>query len=109
MSSGKPQFLIPVPKWLLTYRILDDRHVSSHFPVVRYWVVPLSTWERSSEELVDRQYSPWDDETRRPSHLDRRNYLRRAIVAKEFNDALQWNAIPAKIMQALEKLMRIAA
>jgi len=35
--------------------------------------------------------------------------LRRAMVAKELNDAVHWSAIPAKIIAVLEKLRRLAA
>ena len=73
-----------------------------------FCMTELSTWERSREKLVERQYSPWDDETRLPLLADRRNYLHRAMMAKEHNDAWQWKAIPAKIRITLEKLMRIA-
>jgi len=59
-------------------------------------------------ELVDRSDCPWDDETRRPSHADRRSFLRRAIVAKELEDASHGSAMPAKIMLTLEKLLRLA-
>jgi hypothetical protein len=74
-----------------------------------FGMTELSTWDRSHDELVDRSDRPWDEASRRPSHADRRNYLRRATLAKDFNDTLHLAAIPAKIMNALEKLMRIAA
>jgi len=69
----------------------------------------LATWDRSHGELVDCKCSPWDDADRRPSHADRRNFLRRALVAKELNDALRWSAIPEKIRTTQEELRRLAA
>jgi hypothetical protein len=74
-----------------------------------FGMTELSTWDWSHDELVDRSCSPWDDSDRRPSDADRRNYLRRAVLPKELNDALHWAAIPAKIRLTLENLMRIAA
>ena len=51
----------------------------------------LATWDRTQEELVDRSGSPWDDADRRPSHADRRNFLRRAILLQELNTVMEWN------------------
>ena len=90
-------------------RKLESTEAATTMNMLLFGMTELATWDRSSEELVDRQYSPWDDGERRPSHADRRNFLRRAILAKELNDAWLWSAIPAKIMTALEKLMRLAA
>ena len=65
-------------------------------------MMELATWNRSQGALVDRADSPWDD-------AERRNFLRRAILAKDFYDDL-WDArITTKIIHVLEKLMRLAA
>ena len=90
-------------------RLLESNEGAATMNMLLFGMTELATWDRSSAELVDRQYSPWDDESRRPSHSDRRNYLRRAVVARELKDAMQWAKIPAKIMHTLEKLMQIAA
>jgi hypothetical protein len=89
-------------------RLLESNECAAVMNMLLFGMTELSTWDRSHVELVDRSFSPWDDVARRPSHADRRNYLRRAVLAKELNDALHWSAIPAKIRQTLEKLMRIA-
>ena len=68
----------------------------------------LATWDRPKEELVDRCGRPWDDAERRPSHSDRRNFLRRAIVLQELNTAMDWNFIPTKIIALLKRAMRLA-
>jgi hypothetical protein len=47
-------------------------------------LIELWAWNRPHEELADRRASPWDDATRRPSHADRRNALRRLCVQEEF-------------------------
>ena len=68
----------------------------------------LATWDRTQEELVDRSYRPWDDKNRRPSHLDRRNFLRRAILLQELNTVMDWNFIPTKIISFLKRAMLLA-
>jgi hypothetical protein len=89
-------------------RLLESNEGAAAMNMLLFGMTELSTWDCSHGELVDRSFSPWDDVDRRPSHADRRNYLRRAVLTQELNDALHWTAIPAKIMQTLEKLMRIA-
>ena len=90
-------------------RKLESNEAATTMNMLLFGMTELATWECSQEELVDRQDSPWDDGERRPSHADRRNFLRRAMIAKDFYDALHWAAIPTKIIHVLEKLMRIAA
>jgi hypothetical protein len=90
-------------------RLLESNEGAATLNLLLFGMTELSTWDCSHVELVDRSCSPWDDVKRRPSHADRRNYLRRAALTQELNDALHWTAIPTKIMQTLEKLMRIAA
>jgi hypothetical protein len=74
-----------------------------------YDMVELATWHRTSEELVNRKASPWDDQDRRPSHADRRNFLRRSILVNEFNAALDSQPIPPKFKATLERLLILAA
>jgi hypothetical protein len=90
-------------------RLLESNEGAATMNLLLFGMTELATWDRSHGELVDRKDSPWDDAERRPSHANRRNYLRRAILEKELNDALHLAAIPAKIMNVLEKIMRIAA
>jgi DDE superfamily endonuclease len=47
-------------------------------------LIELWAWHQSQDELTDRTASPWDDPTRRPSHADRRNALRRHCLKNEF-------------------------
>jgi hypothetical protein len=88
-------------------RKLESNEAATTMNMLLFGMTELSTWERSQEELVDR--SPWDDWERRPSHANRRNCLRRAILAKDFYDALRGARLTPKIILALEKLMRLAA
>ena len=46
-------------------------------------------WGRSEEGLVGhRSASPWDDESRRPSHADKRRAWRRELLGNEIRAAL---------------------
>ena len=71
-------------------------------------MVELSPWHRTSEELIDRKHCPWDDVNRRPSHADRRNFLRRSILLNEFNAALISQSITNKFKFTLNRLIQLA-
>ena len=49
-----------------------------------YGMTELATRNLSGKELVDRSDSPRDAPTRRPSHQDRRNFLRRGMLLNDF-------------------------
>ncbi|WP_165236109.1 IS701 family transposase, partial [Aquisphaera insulae] len=53
-----------------------------------YTMTEVWAWGRSEESLVNRAASPWDDSTRRPSHLDKRRAWRREILAEEIRGLL---------------------
>jgi hypothetical protein len=89
-------------------RDLESNEAATAMNLLLFGMTELSTWDRSQEELVDRRDCPWDDETRRLSHSDRRNFLRRAMWARDFTAVLDRTTIPAKIIRTLEKLMRLA-
>jgi len=48
-----------------------------------YSVVEAWAWSRAEAEVMDRSRSPWDVETRRPSHADKRKALQRELLRKE--------------------------
>ena len=56
---------------------------------------------------MDRSYRPWDDADRRPSHSDRRNFLRRELLAKEFTAVLIVKNTQRKIDALLKILGRV--
>jgi len=58
-----------------------------HLNLWLHTLIELWAWDKPQAELCDRSASPWDDPTRRPSHADRRNALRRQCLAKEFQAA----------------------
>jgi hypothetical protein len=89
--------------------MLERNEAAMTMNMLLYSMTELSTWDRGLRELVDRSYRPWDDGDRRPSHKDRRNFLRRGIWAKELNAAMEWNFMPTKIATLLKNLMQFAA
>lgn len=55
-----------------------------HLTLWLHTLIELWAWHKSKKTLVDRSASPWDDATRRPSHADRRNALRRECLEEDF-------------------------
>lgn len=90
-------------------RLLESNEAATAMNMLLYDMTELSTWDRSAEELVDRRSRPWDDADRRPSHEDRRNFLRHGILANEFNAALDSKSMPRKIIHVLKRLLKLAA
>jgi hypothetical protein len=54
-----------------------------HINLWLHTLIELWAWEESHRRLCDRSESPWDDASRRPSHADRRNALRRQCIESE--------------------------
>jgi len=71
-------------------------------------LVELWAWDRPGEQLVDRSNSPWDDATRRPSHANRRNALRRWILRNELLTITAGWSLPRKIINLTERIMKLA-
>lgn len=74
-----------------------------------YTLIELWAWGKSQKELVDRSGSPWDDATRRPSHADRRNALRRWSLEEEFSRAQHKGLSEKKIRKLWNQLVKLAA
>lgn len=74
-----------------------------------YSMIELECWDRTSDQLVDRRDRPWDNPERRPSHADRRRYLAREMLRKEFLADLETSMDKQKILQHFETLMALAA
>jgi len=72
-------------------------------------MVELATWNHTHQELTDHNNAPWDNPNRRPSHADRRNFLRRSILLNEFNIALNANSITKKLKKSLKRLLQLPA
>jgi hypothetical protein len=89
-------------------RLLESNEAATTMNMVLFGMVELATWNRTHQEIVDRSLSPWDDPNRRPSHADRRNFLRRAILTNELFDAYNAVSITAKIKNSIKRLLCLA-
>jgi len=89
-------------------RLLEPNEAATAMNMLLYSMTELSTWDRSQAELVDRSYRPWDDEDRRPSHADRRNFLRRELLAKELTAVLLVKNTQRKITALLKIMTQMA-
>jgi hypothetical protein len=74
-----------------------------------YTLIELWAWKKPHEDLCDRSRSPWDDLTRRPSHADRRNALRRHCIRTTFSACASVTPVPRKIRALVESLIAMAA
>lgn len=72
-------------------------------------IIELWAWNRSHEELADRSASPWDDASRRPSHADRRNAMRRSCVREQLTALQAAGPSAEKLSNLCELLMSMAA
>jgi hypothetical protein len=81
------------------------------YHVTMWWhtLIELWAWDKSHKELTDRSASPWDDASRRPSHADRRNALRRQCLENEFQRVGAVRKIPRKIRCLWKRLMKLVA
>jgi hypothetical protein len=80
-----------------------------HLTIWLHTLIEVWSWHRPKHELVDRSASPWDDPTRRPSHADRRNALRRHCLQEAFQHAAAASCSDPKLRRAFDHLMKLAA
>jgi hypothetical protein len=69
-------------------RLLESNEAATTLNMLLYNAVELATWNVEQNKFNNRIFAPWDDQTRRPSHADKRNLLRHTILKKEFCKAL---------------------
>jgi hypothetical protein len=81
------------------------------YHVTMWWhtLIELWAWHQPQKKLSDRSASPWDDPTRRPSHADRRNALRRKCLENDFRREGVASSIPRKIRCLWKSLMKLVA
>lgn len=72
-------------------------------------MVELWAWDKDEEDLVDRSKSPWDSQTRRPSHQDKRKALQRQILRDEFEGVLGGNPTIEEMRALMERCLDLAA
>ena len=71
-------------------------------------LVELWAWTRTHKQLCDRHASPWDDATRRPSHADRRNALRRLTLDNDFRHATADQPLSRKCRTLVAAMFKLA-
>jgi hypothetical protein len=77
-----------------------------HLNLWVHTLLELWAWRLPHAQLVDRSASPWDDPTRRPSHADRRNALRRWCLRAEFQRAGGSGRLAPKFRALFHRLLQ---
>jgi hypothetical protein len=79
------------------------------YHVTLWWhtLIELWAWHKPHEKLTDRSASPWDDTTRRPSHADRRNAMRRHCLQYALRSVA--GTLSAKIRHLCATLVKLVA
>jgi len=80
-----------------------------HLNLWAHTLVELWAWDKPASVICDRSDRPWDDTTRRPSHADRRQALRREVLKKTFFEISGHNRKNRKIVRQFYKLLKLAA
>jgi DDE superfamily endonuclease len=78
-----------------------------HLGLWLHTLIELWSWGKSHKGLVQRDRSPWDDPSRRPSHADRRNALRRQCLQEEFRQHQRRGPLTRKIRRLLRRLVEL--
>ena len=73
-----------------------------------YTLVELCCWDEPKSSLTDRGDRPWDNPDRRPSHADRRRYISRQMLQKEFQATLPGVPNRGKIRTLFDTLIALA-
>jgi hypothetical protein len=74
-----------------------------------YTLVELCCWDVDKSDLSDRRDRPWDNADRRPSHADRRRYISREMLKKQFLAALPRSPDHGKLRRLFQDLIALAA
>lgn len=104
------------------YHDVKEVHGAGEQQVRHYWanvavynltlwwhtLVELWAWNKPHEEICDRSDSPWDDASRRPSHADRHNALRRHSLQKEIQALPAAATITRQFVNLLRRLVKLA-
>jgi SRSO17 transposase len=72
-----------------------------------YTLIELWAWKKPDKDLVDRSTRPWDSTTRRPSHADKRNALRRTCMREEFSPRSTRNRLPRRIRRLIDQALSL--
>ena len=77
------------------------------------WTLTMTeawAWSRGQKERAGhRSASPWDDESRRPSHADKRRAWRRELLGNEIRAVLRVGVTEQELQAAAERMLNLAA
>lgn len=73
-----------------------------------YTMVELCCWDVPQSELTDRRARSWDNPDRRPSHADRRRWISREMLRKQFLVALPHGPNTRKFRRLFQDLLALA-
>lgn len=73
-----------------------------------YTLVELCCWDVDKSALSDRRDRPWDNPDRRPSHADRKRYISREMLQKQFLAALPRSLSHSKLRSLFQDLIALA-
>jgi DDE superfamily endonuclease len=80
-----------------------------HLTMWLHTLIELWAWHKSKKVLVDRRASPWDDASRRPSHADRRNAMRRQFLENDFQRETAAAGLGRKLCRLWRRMVRMVA
>ena len=79
-----------------------------HLNQLLFTLVELCCWETGKSELTDRRSRSWDNPDRRPSHADRRRWISREMLEKQFLAALPRTPDNRKFHRLFQTLLDLA-
>jgi DDE superfamily endonuclease len=80
-----------------------------HLNLWLHTLIELWAWDKPQGRLCDRSDSPWDDASRRPSHADRRNALRRLCLQAAIREAGRRRPLSQKLRTLCRALLKLIA
>jgi hypothetical protein len=80
-----------------------------HLNLWLHTLIELWAWDKPQARLCDRSDSPWDDASRRPSHADRRNTLRRLCLQAEIRQAGRRRPLSRRLRTLCRSLLKLIA
>ena len=80
-----------------------------HLQLWWHTLIEVWAWDRPQRELCDRSARPWDDATRRPSHADRRNALRRQCLLQAFREDPTHGTLSRKLRRLVASTVKLVS
>jgi hypothetical protein len=80
-----------------------------HLNLWAHTLVELWAWSKPKHQVCDRQASPWDEASRRPSHADKRKALQRHSLEEAFSRTGHGERLTRKLQRLLRGLIRLVS